>query len=44
MFNKIKQIYKTLYKEFGKQGWWPIQGKYHSKKHDPFEVILGAIF
>src|SRR3989344_6514435 len=50
--NKIKLIYKTLYKEFGKQGWWPLskgrmQTKHHSGKpkndHDRWEIIVGAI-
>ena len=50
--NKIKKIYEILYKEYGKQGWWPvtleneIHPKYHvsklSDKHR-FEIIVGAI-
>ncbi len=33
--NLILQFYHTLYREFGKQNWWPADA--------PFEVIIGAI-
>lgn len=33
--NKIERIYKTLYKAFGPQHWWP--------GDTPFEVAVGAI-
>jgi len=33
--NKILAVYKTLYKTYGPQGWWPAK--------TPFEVIIGAI-
>jgi endonuclease III related protein len=38
-------IYKILYKKFGKQNWWPVDKQYHKKnKTDPrFEIIIGAI-
>ena len=25
----LKQIYNKLLREYGPQGWWPINGKYH---------------
>ena len=46
----IKQIYQTLYKEYGPQGWWPINNKYNigdysipKNKEQEFEIILGTI-
>ena len=33
--NKVMKIYKTLYKEYGPQGWWPFinyEGKNTSKE------------
>lgn len=50
--NKLKQIYKVLYKRFGKQKWWPttLEGEmhptYHGKKindRQRFEIVVGAI-
>jgi len=50
--NKIKSIYKVLYKTYGPQKWWPttLEGNlhptYHGKKPTPkqkFEIIIGAI-
>ncbi len=50
--NKINQIYTTLYKTYGPQGWWPLsKGKLETKHHngrpkndkDRFEIIAGAI-
>lgn len=50
--NKIKKIYDILYKEYGKQGWWPVtlEGELHPKYHvsklngkQRFEIIIGAI-
>ena len=47
---KLKNIYSKLYKEYGAQGWWPINGKYHKGNYDfpkntreQFEIIIGAI-
>ncbi len=39
------KLYNTLYKQFGKQYWWPMDIDYHKKNiSDPrFEVIIGAI-
>ena len=36
--NKISKIYSILYKEYGKQKWWPVR-----TKNKQFEVIIGAI-
>ncbi|MDT8338125.1 MAG: endonuclease III domain-containing protein [Sulfurimonas sp.] len=49
--NKIHEIYKTLYKTYGPQGWWPITGYgYHKLDYtfprnsdEIFEVCLGSI-
>lgn len=45
--NKIRQIYQTLLKKHGKQGWWPINGKYSGKskfsEKEMFEICVGAI-
>ncbi|MBT4175075.1 endonuclease [archaeon] len=45
--NQIQEVYNILLKHYGKQGWWPIQGKYSGKspKNDDevFEICLGAI-
>lgn len=49
--NKIYDIYKTLYKIYGPQGWWPILGHgYHKldytfprNQNEIFEVCLGSI-
>lgn len=49
---QIKNIYNKLYREYGKQGWWPLsKGGFHSKHYnglpvsdnDRFEIIVGAI-
>ncbi|MFH1332577.1 MAG: endonuclease, partial [archaeon] len=37
--NEINKIYKTLLKDFGPQGWWPVT----DKKNAQFEIIAGAI-
>ena len=46
----LKKIYKTLHKEYGPQGWWPVNGKYNKNdfsiprnRKEQFEIILGAI-
>lgn len=49
--NKIYNIYKTLYENYGPQGWWPITGYgYHKLDYtfprdeiEIFEVCLGSI-
>ncbi|MGE4420053.1 MAG: endonuclease III domain-containing protein [Sulfurimonas sp.] len=49
--NKIYDMYKTLYKTYGAQGWWPItsygyhKGKYNFPRNtdEIFEVCLGSI-
>ncbi|TKI71140.1 endonuclease III domain-containing protein [Sulfurimonas crateris] len=49
--NKIYNIYKTLYKNYGPQGWWPITGYGYHKldytfprdEREIFEVCLGSI-
>ena len=47
-----KQIYQTLHKAYGSQGWWPLskgrlRTKHHSgppkNSHDQWEIIVGAI-
>lgn len=40
---EINKIYGQLLKEYGPQGWWPIDGKYHNNKKDCFQVCVGAI-
>jgi len=43
----IKKIYNILLKEYGSQGWWPLNEKYSTKlklnDKEKFEVALGAI-
>lgn len=46
----IKTIFGLLLKEFGQQGWWPINGKYHPgdysyprNEQEKLEIIQGAI-
>lgn len=49
--NKIYDMYKTLYKTYGAQGWWPITGYgYHKLDYtfprssdEVFEICLGSI-
>ncbi len=45
--NSVEEIYKILLKEYGKQGWWPIAGRYVGKPdlndEEKFEVCVGAI-
>ncbi len=49
--NKIYNIYKTLYENYGPQGWWPITGYGYHKldytfprdEREIFEVCLGSI-
>jgi endonuclease-3 related protein len=51
--DKIQEIYKKLYTEFGPQGWWPItpENEFHPKHNgiipktakQRFEIIIGAI-
>ncbi len=46
---EILKIYKILLKEFKEQGWWPVNGKYHTGYSKPgneeevLEISLGAI-
>ena len=46
----FKKIYDALHREFGPQGWWPVNGAYNKNdfdiprnKKEEFEIILGAI-
>jgi len=46
----LKKIYKTLHKEYGPQGWWPVNGRYNKNdfsiprnSKEQFEIILGTI-
>ena len=43
----LKEIYKILLKEYGTQGWWPINNKYKNRnkleEEEKFEVSVGAI-
>lgn len=46
----LKKIYKILHKEYGPQGWWPVNGMYNKSdfsiprnKKEQFEIILGTI-
>jgi len=50
--NKIKKIYKILYRKYGKQGWWPLskdglESKHHNgnpeNEKDILEICIGAI-
>jgi len=41
--NIIYKIYKILLDEYGKQGWWPVGGRYFPEKENKYEIILGAI-
>jgi len=47
MQDKIIQIYNILLKEYGSQGWWPINNKYKTKdkltEKEKFEICIGAI-
>ena len=36
--NKIQQVYRILFKEYGRQGWWPV-----TSGNKQFEVIIGTI-
>lgn len=38
-------IYKILFKKYGKQNWWPVDKRYHKKNESDirFEIIIGAI-
>jgi len=43
-------VYEILFKEYGPQGWWPVNGKYNRNdfsiprnSKEKFEIILGAI-
>jgi len=44
---EINRIYELLFYKYGKQGWWPINGKYSGKTElsdkEKFKVCLGAI-
>jgi len=43
---KLNQLYKILLKQYGRQGWWPIKGKYSggpNSEKEKFEVCIGAI-
>lgn len=44
------KIYRILFKEYGPQGWWPVDGKYNKgdfrfprNRKETFEIIVGAI-
>ena len=46
----VASIYKKLLEEYGYQGWWPVDSKYHQKdysfpknKEQEFEICIGAI-
>lgn len=46
----MHNVYKILFKEYGPQGWWPVNGKYSrndfsipGNRKERFEIILGAI-
>lgn len=46
----LKKIYAVLYKKYGPQGWWPVNGEYNKNNFDiprnrkeEFEIMLGAI-
>ncbi|MBI5871724.1 hypothetical protein HZB88_01410 [archaeon] len=43
----LLKIYKLLFKKYGKQGWWPLKGKYGCKnpknENERFEICIGAI-
>lgn len=42
----IQTIYKELYRTYGPQGWWPIQGTYDGRtpdKEEQLEICIGAI-
>ncbi len=48
--NNIQTLYKELLNKYGKQGWWPIQGRYHPEDYSypkdqkqVFEICLGSI-
>jgi len=50
MKKQITNIYKTLLKSYGTQGWWPLNSKYIEEnttkeltEEEKFEIILGAI-
>ncbi|MEE2930962.1 MAG: hypothetical protein VX370_00340 [Bacteroidota bacterium] len=46
---KLYQLYDTLFKQYGPQGWWPINGAYYKKdyseknENEKFEIAVGAI-
>ena len=44
---KLAKVYKILLESYGKQNWWPINGKYLPKnslnQKEIFEICLGAI-
>ena len=44
---ELKEIYQALLNDYGKQGWWPLNGKYSGKlklnEEERFEICLGAI-
>ena len=39
----LMNIYDTLLREYGPQGWWPVGGKYFPEIKDVYEIIIGAI-
>lgn len=49
MIMKLYQLYDTLFKQYGPQGWWPINGAYYKKdyseknENEKFEIAVGAI-
>jgi len=46
----LQKIFNVLLKEFGPQGWWPVNSKYNKSNFDiprnskeKFEIIIGAV-
>ena len=39
----ILKIYNALFKEYGPQGWWPVNGRYFPEHENKFEIIVGSI-
>jgi len=37
------EVYKSLLREYGPQGWWPVGGSYFPKDDSPFEIAAGAV-
>jgi endonuclease-3 related protein len=50
MNGRINKIYLKIYKTYGPQGWWPVNGKYYpgdyshpKNEKERFEIMIGAI-